>query len=136
MCEIVYTNWVGAIIGLEWRHLLVCFLLDHLFGLLLLCLKEGAHPLESIGGQDQRSGDHSLSASDVALASNLLVFIVVGVEGPVFGLAGFLEWPVYITKDGTLDFFCLGLDDGNSLVKLGEEEVTKLINLDDIGFCV
>lgn len=124
---------VAEATGLLCRRLFARFLLGNLFDLLLLCLKEGAHPLESIGGQDKRSGDNSLSASDVALASNLLVLFVICVEGPILGLTGLLEWPVNIAEDGALDLLCLGLDNGDFLVKLGEKLVTKLISLGDVG---
>jgi hypothetical protein len=127
---------VAEATGLHYRRLFARFLLGNLLGLLLLCLKEGANPLESIGGQDKGSGDNGLSTSDVALASNLLVLFVVGVEGPVLGLTGLLEWPVDIAEDGALDLLCLRLDNGDFLVKLGEKLVTKLISLGDVGLCI
>jgi len=122
--------------GLPCRSLFGRFLLGNLFDLLLLSLKEGAHPLESIGGQDKGSGDNCLSTSDVALASNLLVLFVICVEGPVLGPTGLLEWPVDIAEDGALDFFYLRLDNGDFLVKLGEKLDTKLISLGDVGLCI
>lgn len=122
--------------GVQYRRLFARFLLGNLFGLLLLRLKEGAHPLESIGGQDKGSGDNCLSTSDVALASNLLVLFVICGEGPVLGLTGLLEWPVNIPKDGALDLLCLRLDNGDFLIKLGEKQVTELVGLDDVGLCV
>ena len=116
--------------------LFACLFLDSVLGLLLLCLKEGAHPLESVRGQDEGSGENSLSPSDVAIASNFLVLFVICAEGPVLGLAGLLKWPVDIAEDGALDFLGLRLDNRDFLVKLGQEQVTQLISLDDVWLCI
>lgn len=118
------------------RPLFAGLLLDDLLGLLLLGLEERADPFEDIRAHDQRGGDDGLAAGHVALAATLLVFVIVGAEGPVLGGVGRLQGPVDIAHECALDVLGLRLDNGHLLVELGEELVTELVGLGHVGLRV
>jgi len=118
-------------------HSLVVGLLGHdLLGLILLGLQEAAKPLQNFRSKDEGSGDGSLATSNIAIAATLLVLGAVGIESPVLGLGSLGEGPVDQIRDGLLNVFCLGLDDGHTLVNLGQELVTDLVGLSGIGLRV
>lgn len=61
---------------------------------------------------------------------------MIGLEEVIFLLTSDLEWPANVLEDGTLDLFCLRLDDRSLLLNLGEDGIADLVNLGDVGLCV
>ncbi len=99
-------------------RLVVGLLTGDFLRLLLLGLEERADPLEDIRAQYQGSGNDGLAAGDVAFSTALLVLVLVCAECPVLCSVGGLKRPVDIAENRTLNLFCLGLDDGYTLIEL------------------
>lgn len=99
-------------------------------------LKEGANPLEHVGGQDERGGHDRLAACNNTLATALLVLFIVGLQSPILGVVGLLKRPVDVAEEGVLNILGLGLDDGDLLVDFGQKLVAELVGFGDVGLRV